>query len=139
TGVPLAGGATGNSKCLYLPVNRSMKIDLDLPNLRQPEFIAIDAEPGLREGEAVVSCASAEAGESGFTVALFHPAKESQESLVQSPQHVLQHLRVNPFEFWPCLFDFGQLVLLVLIADRLSTGFVSIAAFFKGGIIKLTA
>ena len=97
-----------------------------------------DSEPRLRKGEAVISRTRTEAREARLFTPLY-PAKESVKCFIESPQNVLQYLRVNRFQLRPNRFYFRQLVLLIFVGYRLARHSISIAPFLQPGIIEFTA
>jgi len=132
---PFARSRAGNGERLYLALNRAMQLDFDLADFRQLEFARLDSKTGLRIGEAVVSSASAETRKAGF-LACFDSAKESIKGFVQSPENVLQYLRVNHAEFGANRFDFWQLVLLIFIADGFVSDAPCVPALLQSGVVE---
>ena len=132
---PLARRCPRDGQCFDFPFHRAMQFDFHPSDFRQPQFALLYAEARLRVGEARISRASAEARESGF-LSCFDPAEESVEGFVQSPQHFLQDLRVNPVQVGSNLLDVGELVYLIVAAYRLAAEAVSVASFLKRGVVE---
>src|SRR5215208_3266159 len=115
-----------------------MELDFDIANFGELELARRDSKARLRKREAVVSRARTEAREAWF-IAGFYPAKECVKRFIESPQDILQYLRVNHAKLRANALDVRQLVLLVFVRHRLSSDAPCVSALLETGIIQLTA
>ena len=135
---PLTRRTAPDSQRLDFALDRSMQLDLDSANFRGSQLAMLDSKAGLWKGEAIVSGARAKAGKACLFAGL-HTPEECVKGFIQSPQRVLQNLRVNRVQFWANPFYLRQLVLLMFVADGLVSHAPGISALLQSGVIQLTA
>ena len=136
TGIPVPQPVTPDSQGFYLFINRAMKFDPDITDLRKSQSgVIAKRKPGLFEGEAIVSARPFETGESRRLTG-FHPPKEGFESQVNALLNILQHLRVNSLEFRPVCLPEGEHPIGVVEAGSLSPGFIKLLALLKRFVVR---
>src|SRR5262249_14903494 len=137
TGEPFARRRSRDGQTFDFPLKRTMQLDFHLTNLREFQVARLQSKARLRVGERVIATARAKARKSGFAILQLDAPEEISKCLVQSPQHLLQDLRMNSRQLRTILFDFWQLVLLLRIGNRFSRYLISVASFLQRGIIQL--
>jgi hypothetical protein len=89
--------------------------------------------------EGVIAKLAFESGKASFLITFQASLKEGIKSPTDPSQGVLKHLRVNCCNIFANEFDVRQLILLLLIVDRLSGYAISLNGFAQGGVVKFTA
>lgn len=133
--VPLTRRTARYRQRLNTACKRAMEFDFHGADLRQPQLTMLNSESGLRVGDAVVSGARTKARETRLLPVL-EPAKECVKGLVQSPENVLQHLRVNHAQCGTNRFDFWQLDGLRVIVDRRAADTPCVSTFLQPRIVE---
>jgi hypothetical protein len=137
-GKPFSGRFSFNRQGFDPALNRSVQLDLDVSNLRQPQLAIGKSKARLRVGETVIARARAKARVARF-LTRFDSAKERVKGFVQSPENVLQDLRVNRLHIWSYGLDPWQLGLLVLVVDGLPAKTIGVTPFLQRRIIEFAA
>ena len=134
---PLPGSRAADRASFYLSFKPTMKVDLDVADLGECQSAINDAEARLTIGEAVIARTRTEARKAWLFASL-HTSEESLHSFIQSPQDILEDLRMNGFEVISHSFNLRKLDSLSVIVDRNSGNAISIASFLERGIEKFT-
>jgi hypothetical protein len=112
-----------------------MQFHFQQSNFGNRYLVANNFKSGLRVANGMESIFPFEPWKAGsFT--LLHSSKKMFERNVQSFKNILQNLRVNPIKFRERCFYGWQFILLVLVRNSLTNGFVSSNSMLQRCIVK---
>lgn len=120
------------------PFNRSVKINADAPDFRDPQFVPIERVSDLSKSETVVTTHRTKARTPRFITA-FHSAKECLKPKMYTFEHVLQRLRVYACHVFTQFLNFRQLDGLIKVRDGLALPRPRFPTFLQASVIHLAA
>ena len=121
-----------------LPSNRSRKTDANRADFRQPQFVAFEAESGLRVGEGVIPILAFES-RVARRLTVFDPAEECLEGSVRPLKYVLQDLGMDLFQIGAEVFDGRQLGALKGEVNRDAVDSISLTPLLDGSVVQFPA
>jgi hypothetical protein len=139
TDVPLARAAPTDGRSLGRPFNGAVQENLHLSNIGDTDalFLSLKATTdwNLREGDAVVTTRAAKARIS-WRLACSYPTKVRLKRQIKTDSDILQHLRVDPSQYWTHGLERGQGRLLVIQTQRLPPLLPRIATFGQQVVVQ---
>ena len=137
-GIPLICGTSADSEGFNITSDRSMELDLNVTDLRQPEPAINEGKSPLRISETVVSIGTTKSRIARCFACLGAP-KESLKSKVDSNGDVLKDLAMDCIQGRPLLLQLRQCSLLFIQRNRLLISFPKILALLKKVVIQPAA
>gem|GEM_PF-2330457 len=114
----------------------TMRDHLDTPNLgKRHTIIMRDAEPTLRESEAVIAVFAPKAREARLLTG-FAASEKGFEGQINAHGNVLQHLRMHLFQWRTFLFQHSQRINLIIARERLSLLLIGLFALLKQMVVE---
>ena len=114
-----------------------MQLDLYVAYLRQLKFRA-ETKSGLRIRERIVPMYALKSREARF-LSLLEPTEKGLERLIQTPQCVVQNLRVDIRDIGTNFLNLRKLVRLRVVVEFRSRSSVSVSAFLQRGVVEFAA
>src|SRR5690242_6765375 len=110
------------------PLHLAMEFHLDRSDFGEHQFSTLNGKTRLRIGERVVTVLPLESGESR-NLTTFHPSKEGFHGLIDTPERILQYLRMDLFVLLPDLLNLRELVRLRIVGCTRFCILVDFASF----------
>ena len=112
-----------------------MQLHLERANFGEGQPIVFERPAGLGVSKTGIASATKEAGEARLYSG-FEATEKAFESFIYPAQHILQHLGEYFPQIRSLLFNLGQLVSLVIIAEGYTAHAVGRAAFVHRRVVK---
>lgn len=133
-----APGLTFDCEGFDFPVNRSVQLDSNIANFRDPQLVTDERVADLSKRHAVVATSRAKAWIPRL-LSVLHATKERVKSQMYAAQDVLQNLCVDCGDVLATRAYLFQLQVLIEPGNRFTLALPRIAAFLQSCIVELAA
>lgn len=127
-----------NREGLDCAFKRTVQLDPDVADFREPDFVSLQRVPNLPKCNAVIACLRSESWVA-WLLSILRSSKECTKGEVDALQYILKHVSVYVRNIFSRTFNLRQLKGLIEVRDRRAYHLPRISSFLKSSIIKLGA